>query len=110
MVWPVSLLKSTLQASSNGVANVAPLPLSVAANAGEDEAINAEAAITATANFFLESIIPPCRLSEWQQPIRGQITTMDFWDNARCRLGKQIVYRFNQIGRLRNPLSASLLD
>ena len=35
---------------------------------------------------------------------------MDFWDNARCRLGKQIVYRFNQIDRLRNPLSASLLD
>jgi hypothetical protein len=64
MVWPVSLLKSTLQASINGCANVAPLPLRVAANAGEDDPIKADAAITATANFFLESIVPPCRLSE----------------------------------------------
>jgi hypothetical protein len=66
MVWPVSLLKSTLQASISGCANVAPLPSNVAANAGEDEANRADAAITATANFFLESIIPPCRLSEWE--------------------------------------------
>jgi hypothetical protein len=31
----------------------------VAAYAGEDEAIKAETVITATANFFLESIFPP---------------------------------------------------
>jgi hypothetical protein len=59
MVWPVSLLKSTLQASINGCANVAPLPSNVAAYAGEDEANKAEVAITTTANFFLESIFPP---------------------------------------------------
>jgi len=61
MVCPVSLAKSTLQASINGDANEAPLPSNVAANAGEDEAIKAEVAITTTANFFLESIFPPCR-------------------------------------------------
>jgi hypothetical protein len=59
MVWPVSLLKSTLQASINGCANVAPLPSKVSAYAGEDEAIKAETAKTATANFFLERIFPP---------------------------------------------------
>jgi hypothetical protein len=59
MVWPVSLLKSTLHESINGCANVAPLPFSVAAYAGADEAIKAETVSTATANFFLESIFPP---------------------------------------------------
>ena len=56
MVWPESLAKSTLHASINGRANVAPLPFNVSAYAGTAEKISAVAAVAITASDFLDLI------------------------------------------------------
>jgi hypothetical protein len=56
MVWPESLAKSTLHASINGRANVAPLPFNVSAYAGTAEKISALAAVAITASDFLDFI------------------------------------------------------
>jgi hypothetical protein len=51
-VWPESFAKSTLQASINGAANVAPLPFTAPANAGEAES-NANEVTIAEKTIFL---------------------------------------------------------
>jgi hypothetical protein len=52
----VSFAKSTLHASRSGIANVAPLPFKVAANAGDEEKINAALDSVATIIFLLRTL------------------------------------------------------
>jgi hypothetical protein len=63
-VWPVSFAKSTLQASTSGAANVAPLPFTAPANAGELDSNTNEAVIAARATF-LRFFIDSSPLNGW---------------------------------------------